>query len=285
MTTISKDFSADGVIQLTEKEFRLISDLVRTRFGINLTDKKKALVRGRLHSQVKSMGFSTFEEYYKTVIEDTTGGNLLSLIDRISTNHSFFFREADHFSFLITAALPEIIQKLEAQKSNDLRIWCAGCAGGEEAYTIAMALTEFFGSDLYRWDVGILATDISVTALEQAREGIYPEGRVEAVPVRYKQYFKKLSEDRYAVADRIKKIVLFKRLNLMREIYPFKGRFHIIFCRNVMIYFDQETKNNLVAKLRRYMHEDGYLLIGHSESLGRKPGMFRYIKPTVYKTC
>ncbi len=164
MTTISTNFSTDDrIVELSDKEFWLISDLVRERFGINLTDKKKALVRGRLNSLVKSQGFSTFEEYYKKIIDDTTGGSLLSLIDRISTNHSFFFREADHFDFLTTTALPEILQSLkEHTRSNVLRIWCAGCAAGEEPYTLAMVLAEFFGMDLVKWDVGILATDIAL---------------------------------------------------------------------------------------------------------------------------
>ncbi len=286
MTTISTSFSTDdGIVELSDKEFWLISDLVHERFGINLTDKKKALVRGRLNSLVKSQGFSTFEEYYKRIVDDTTGGGLLTLIDRISTNHSFFFREADHFDFLTTSALPEILQSLkEHTRSNTLRIWCAGSAAGEEPYTLAMVLTEFFGMDLVKWDVGILATDISVSALSQAAEGVYPAMRVEAVPAQYRKYFTAAGPERCSVVDRIKKMVLFKKLNLMRESFPFKAKFNVIFCRNVMIYFDQETKRNLVDKFRSYMYEGGYLFIGHSETLGRETGTFRYIKPTVYRT-
>jgi chemotaxis protein methyltransferase CheR len=279
------NFNTDGVIPLRDKEFRKISGLVYDRFGVNLTDKKKALVRGRLNSLIRSLGFTGFEDYYGAVTDDTTGAGLLSLIDRISTNHSFFFREADHFDFLTNKALPEIFENMKEQKSNDLRIWCAGCAAGEEAYTLAMVLKEFFNLDIAKWDLGILATDISISALEQAAAGVYPAQRVEAVPEKYKKYFRRLSGDSYVVADRIKRMVLFKRLNLMREVFPFKGKFHVIFCRNVMIYFDQETKKSLTGRFQRCLQEEGYLFIGHSETLGRNTDGFKYIQPTVYKRC
>ena len=285
MTTISTNFSAEGIIPLSDKEFRLISDLVYERFGINLTDQKKALVRGRLNKLVKSLGFSNFGDYYKTVIDDTTGNSLLSLVDRISTNHSFMLREGCHFDFVTTVVLPEICKKLSEQRSNELRIWCAGCAAGEEPYTLAMVLTDFFGLDLYKWDIGILATDISVTSLEQAVEGIYTNDKLELVPERYEKYIKKLQSESCGVVDKIKSMVLFKRLNLMRDDFPFKGKFNTIFCRNVMIYFDQETKRSLTDKFHRYMHDDGYLLIGHSETLGRDTQKFKYIQPTVYRRC
>jgi chemotaxis protein methyltransferase CheR len=275
----------DGTLQLTEKEFQLISDLVRERFGINLTEKKKALVRGRLNSLVKSKGFSSFGDYYKTVVNDTTGNSLLSLIDKISTNHSYFFREADHFKFLTDTVLPEILQRLGGQNSNSLRIWCAGCAAGEEAYTVAMVLADFFGSDLSKWDIGLLATDISVSALKRAIDGIYSVDKLKFVSPQYRKYFKKLGNGEYSVESSIKRMVLFKRLNLMRDEFPFKGKFHVIFCRNVMIYFDQKTKNDLVNRFHHYLQEDGYLFIGHSETLGREMEKLRYVQPTVYKKC
>ncbi len=278
----ARDAINSGIIKLTDKEFRLISELVYERFGINLTDSKKALVRGRLNSLVRSLGFSSFGDYYESVIHDRTGDSLHFLIDRISTNHSYFFREMDHFVFIAERALPEICKKLKERASDGVRIWCAGCAAGEEAYTLAMVLTEFFGLEILKWDIGILATDISIAALQEAVEGIYPANRVEFAPAHYRKYFKKLP-DSYAVIDKIKRMVLFKRLNLMREGFPFKERFHIIMCRNVMIYFDQETKKDLTAKFHRYIQEDGYLFIGHSESLGRETEEFRYVQPTVYK--
>jgi len=283
----SANFSAEGIIRLSDKEFRMISELVYNRFGINLTDKKKALVRGRLNSLVKSQGFTNFKSYYQSVIEDPTEDSLLSLIDRISTNHSFFFREAEHFDVLTGRVLPKLCRVLEEQSTAgqpaSLRIWCAGSAAGEEPYTLAMVLAEYFGLKIERWDIGLLATDISVSALRQAVDGSYPEQRVAGVPASYRKYFSKTGPDRYDVKDKIKRMVLYKRLNLMREQYPFKGKFHVIFCRNVMIYFDPETKNKLVGRFHRYLHENGYLFIGHSETLGKDPGIYRYVQPTVYQ--
>ncbi len=283
MTTITADYSANGIIQLKEREFRLISELIYKKFGVNLTEKKKALVRGRLNTLVKSLGFDNFSDYYGSVVNDPTGGSLLSLIDRISTNHSYFFREGDHFDFLTKRALTEICESLKARGTRNLRVWCAGCAAGEEPYTVAMVLKEFFALEHFQWEIGILATDISTSALEQAVAGIYPAHRLTKVPQKYRKYFRKVDEENYRIADSIKQMVLFKRLNFMRDAYPFSRKFHVIFCRNVMIYFDQQTKKSLVAKFYRYTDEGGYLFIGHSESLGQEVDPYRYIQPTVYR--
>ena len=161
------DLGPGSATRLSEREFQMISGLVRDRFGVNLTEKKKALVRGRLNSMVKAKGLSSFEELYREITEDSSGDGMLSLIDRISTNHSYFFRESDHFDYLTQTALPGLVSS-RAGKSRKLRFWCAGCAAGEEPYTLAMVLSEFFGSDLARWDIGILGTDISLTARSSA---------------------------------------------------------------------------------------------------------------------
>jgi chemotaxis protein methyltransferase CheR len=282
-TAEKKDFSFEGIVQISDREFRHISALVYEKFGINLTDKKKALVRGRLNKLIRGLGYKTFQEYYDSVVQDTTGRSLLELVDKISTNHSYFFRENEHFDYLETGILPRIAPQLK-EKNEDFRIWCAGCAAGEEAYTLAMVLLEYFGAAYFRGKPGILATDISLSALNQAAEGVYSIDRVQAVPHYYKnKYMKQIAPDRYKVSEELKKLILFKRLNLMRPDYPFKGKFHVIFCRNVMIYFDNQTKLDLVAKLHRYIYDGGYLFIGHSESLGRGSGLFQYVQPAVYK--
>ena len=280
----SDDFHIDGIIQINDEEFQKISSLVYSKFGINLTEKKKALVRGRLNKLIKGLGYTSFDQYYNAVMEDRTGGQLLSLIDKISTNHSYFFREHDHFTFLMETALPEIVQKTGTVNGEDLRIWCAGCAAGEEAYTLAIVIREFFGPQIYRRKPIILATDISLSALNQAAEGVYVAERIKTVPPEYeKKYIQPVGNEKYGVSDELKKLILFKRLNFMRESFPFKGKFHIIFCRNVMIYFDNETKLDLVARFHRYMYDDGFLFIGHSESLGRGSGLFRYVQPALYR--
>ena len=277
------DIRVDGIIQLKEKEFQLISSLVYEKFGINLTEKKKALVRGRLHSLLRAKGYTSFQQYYEDIISDDTGVGLLSLVDKISTNHSYFFREADHFDLLQNQILPEIEAKCRSQAQENLRIWCAGCAAGEEPYTIAMILDDYFGAEIKSWDIGMLATDISVSVLEQAISAVYPEQRVAGVPKKFRKYLMQTKDDQYTVVDYLKKRILFKSLNLMRETYPFKGQFDIVFCRNVMIYFDQPTRKNLLVKFHRHIKPGGYLFIGHSETLGRDTKLFRYVRPTVYR--
>lgn len=275
--------TGEGIVDLTDSEFRLFSNLVYDRFGVNLTDKKKALVKGRLNSMLKTNGIGSFGAYYDRVVKDPTGRGLLELIDRLSTNHSFFFREQAHFGFLKEVVLPEVCSKLEAEGSRDLRIWSAGCAAGEEAYTLAMVLHDYFGPNIGAWDAGVLGTDISVSSLETAAGGVYQSAKLGAIPGRYKPFVRKSGDDEFAMDERLKKLITFRRLNLMRDEYPFKGRFQIVFCRNVMIYFDKETKDRLIARIRRYLKKDGYLFIGHSETLGRNPKGYRYIMPTVYQ--
>lgn len=270
-----------GILDISDHEFQLLSSLVYQHFGIHLTDQKKELVKGRLNKLVKELGFNTFKEYYHYVVEDKTGKALLHLVDKISTNHSYFFREIDHFDFLKNKIFPELRQK---SAKKELRIWSAGCAEGEEVYTIAMVVKEFFSMDFNLWDIGLLATDISFSVLEEAKEGIYPPERLQQMPSYFKnKYFKILDSEHYEVKKEIKDMVLFKRLNLMNESFPFKGQFDIIFCRNVMIYFDSQTRQRLVQRFYNYTKEGGYLLIGHSESLIKEKCPYKYLKPAIYR--
>jgi len=272
-----------SIIDITDEEFNAISVLVRENFGINLTEKKRMLVKGRLNKRLHQMGHTNFQSYYDWIIQDPTGMGLLELVDKISTNHTMFFREAHHFLFLEQEVLPGIAERMKRTGSRDLRVWCAGCSSGEEAYTIAMVLAENLGADFFTAGPPILATDISLTVLETAIAGIYPPDRVEIVsrPL-LEKYFETTDDGQYAVKDTLKKLVTFRRLNLMREHYPFKGRFDFIFCRNVMIYFDQTTKERLVMKMGRVLQDGGYIFIGHSETLGRKNTEFAYLQPAVY---
>lgn len=273
----------EGIIDLSDKEFQYISKLVYEKFGINLTDKKKTLVRGRLNKLLRELGFNDFDSYYHHIMNDKSGRSLLQLVDKVSTNHTFFFRENDHFEFLRDRVLPEMSQRLETGRTRDLRIWCAGCATGEEAYTLAIVLTEFFGPGFFTSGPPILATDISLTALEKAALGVYGIDRLQTLPPQLlRKYFKSNGDDSYTVNDELKNLVLFKRLNFKRSEFPFRGKFHSIFCRNVMIYFDQPTKVDLVRKFGRHIVDGGYLFIGHSETLGRTNENFTYMQPAVY---
>lgn len=278
----NQDFSVEGVIDLSDREFKQIADLVYAKFGINLTDKKKALVRGRLNKIIKSLGFSTFQQYFDHVVEDRSGQSLLSMVDKISTNHSYFFREPDHFEYLLSTTLPALENRYGAALPKELKIWCAGCATGEEPYTLGMLLLEYFGKSSLSAGHTILATDISLSALRQAIEGVYAEERVKTIPEKYLKKYCIKKKDEWAISDGVKNLILFKRLNLMDADYPFRGKFDMIFCRNVMIYFDTETKNALVSRFHRYMQPWSYLFIGHSETLGRGSAHFKYMKPAVY---
>ncbi|MEI8092825.1 MAG: CheR family methyltransferase [Spirochaetales bacterium] len=273
------------LVDISDSEFQSLSALVYQQFGINLTDKKKALVRGRLNRVLRNRNLKTFREYLDLVQHDPTGLSLIELIDRISTNHTFFFREADHFTFLIEEVLPGLLQQVARESATkEIRLWCAGCATGEEAYTLAMLCHDFAQSHGFAGTIKLLATDISVTALEAASKGQYNDERIRLIPETLKKkYLTKLSEDLWAINPVLKSMVLFKRLNFMDQSFPFKNRFHVIFCRNVMIYFDRPTKNDLVSRLSSCLYPGHYFFIGHSETLGRDSFDLDYVKPSVYK--
>jgi chemotaxis protein methyltransferase CheR len=270
------------LVDITDAEFRDLAGLVYDQFGINLTDKKKSLVRGRLNKVLKSRGLTSFAQYLDLVRRDGTGLALVELIDRISTNHTFFFRESDHFAFFQETVLPQLGAQVPAL--SEIRIWCAGCATGEEAYTLAMLSRDWAAQAGFRGGIKILATDISVTALEAAVRGEYTDERVRLVPQTLKQrYLTALGPDRWSVVPELRHMVLFKRLNFMDTAFPFKNRFHAVFCRNVMIYFDRDTKVNLVRRLTATLYPGQYFFIGHSETLGRETFDLDYVKPSVYR--
>jgi len=273
-----------NIITINDKEFESISKLVYDHFGIKLTEKKRALVIGRLQKVLKKLGFHRFSDYYEHVVHDSSGLALSELINHISTNYTYFYREGKHFDFFFKTALPEIISKLKKSRSNDIRIWCAGCSTGEEPYMLAMLLMEYLEKDYNLWNAGILATDISERALNIAKEGIYTTNDIMNLPKTHLlKYFIKIKDDKWQVSDKLRKEVTFRRFNLMNETYPFKGQFHIVFCRNVLIYFDNETRTKIIDNFNQIMTLDGYLFIGHSESLGREQNLFKYIMPAVYK--
>ena len=269
---------------ISSSEFDLIRSLVYEKMGINLSDQKRALVVGRLQNALRSNGFKSFRQYYDHVLSDSSGQALVDLADSISTNYTYFNREHGHFDFLRESALPEVVDNLRRKNSKDIRIWCAASSSGEEPYMLAMILREFFGNEFHQWETGILATDISGTALRVAEEGIYSADKVSRVPLGLKnKYFSKIENNLYSVVDEIKRIVTFRRFNLINKVFPFKQKFDIIFCRNVMIYFDQGTRNELVRKLYANTSRGGFLFVGHSETLDRRDTEYDYVKPAIYR--
>lgn len=267
------------MIAPTDKEFLQLADYIKDNYGINLMEKK-ALVTGRLTNLVAN-NFSSFADYIQHIFADKTGESMVTLINKLTTNHTFFLREAAHFDYFKLTVLPYLTRNAP---DHDLRIWSAGCSTGEEPYTLAMIMADYFGEKKIFWDTKILATDISQKALNTALQGIYTNEQIKPLPMEWKRnYFKAIDQERSGVVDPIRNEVVFRSLNLMNPVFPFKKRFHVIFCRNVMIYFDEPTKRELVDRFYEVTEPGGYLFIGHSETLTRNETRYRSIIPAVYR--
>ena len=274
-------------VVLTDRDFHKISDLVYEHCGINLHAGKKELVRARLAKRLRQGNFRTFSEYMRHVLEDTTGKEFSVLIDSLSTNLTSFFREGQHFEFLRNKFLPSLMERKRAKPDFRVRAWSAGCSSGEEPYSIAITLLDAVQGQ-GRWDIKILATDISTSVLEVAKTGIYDKQRVEPVsPMQRQRYFLvSRTEDQkvFEVNQNLRDIVIFKYLNLMGN-WPIDtrhGGLDFIFCRNVMIYFDKPTQRRLVNRFWDLLSSGGILFTGHSESLTGIEHKFRYVQPTIY---
>jgi chemotaxis protein methyltransferase CheR len=269
------------VLTITDNEFNKLTAYIKANYGIHLKEEKRALVTGRLHNVLLEHNLSDFSEYYDYILSDKTGDAATTLINKITTNHTFFMREAEHFYYLRDKVLPYLKDRV---KDKDLRIWSAGCSSGEEPYTLAMLIDDFFGNEKKEWDAKVLATDISSKVLDEAKKGIYSNEEIATLPPQWKlSYFRRINKENSVLTDRIRNEVVYRKFNLMDQTFPFKRKFHVIFCRNVMIYFDAQTKHDLMNKFFDSMEYGGYLFIGHSESLNRDETRFKYIMPAVYR--
>ena len=270
----------EGIKNISEEEFKQLAGFVKTHFGINLVHEKKSLVVGRLFKVLVQNNFESFSEYFDYIISDTTGIAVVTLLNKITTNHTFFMREAEHFNYFKNKVLPHLSARV---RDKDLRVWSAGCSTGEEPYTLTMIMDEYFGVEKEIWNTKILATDISTNVLETAKKGEYLDEQIEMMPKQWKiRYFRKIDNKKYILIDEIRNEVIYRRFNLMDKTFPFKKKFHAIFCRNVMIYFDIKTKQELVNKFYDFTEPGGYLFIGHSESLNQIKTDFKYVMPAVY---
>ncbi|SHJ31481.1 CheR family methyltransferase [Parasporobacterium paucivorans] len=269
------------MIRITDNEFDKLASYIQANYGIFLKKEKQALVTGRLQAELVQNGFKNFSEYFEYILADTSGSAVTAMINKITTNHTFFMRESEHFDFFQSEVLPFLHSTV---RNNDLRIWSAGCSSGEEPYTLAMILDEYFGNEKGTWDTKVLATDISTKVLDTAKSGIYSNDKVGTMPTHFRaKYFRRMDEKSSVIHDKIRNEVIFGKFNLMEERFPFKKKFHVIFCRNVMIYFDEKTKTELVNKFYDFLEPGGYLFIGHSESLNRETTRFSYVKPALYR--
>jgi len=266
---------------ITEWEFIELVGFVKQNYGINLL-QKKPLVCGRLSNYILQSGFHSFSEYFSHVKSDSTGQAGVILVNKLTTNHTYFLREPQHFEILERVILPQFAAS-EA-RNKDLRVWSAGCSTGEEPYTLAMIINSYFGAAKSDWDTKILATDISTAVLETAQKAVYPSKQLEPLPKHWQlQYFREVDAECSALKEIIRREVVFRRFNLMNEIFPFKKKFHIIFCRNVMIYFDAATKDELIKRFYDHLEIGGYLFIGHSESINRHESKYQFVAPAIYR--
>ena len=263
-------------LELTPKEFKLFKELIYQEFGISLSEKKKTLVQTRLRKWVQRLGMPNFEALYRHL--EANPHELVMLADAITTNVTSFFREENQWLFL-----EKHIPKTYSGPKK-LRIWSSACSSGQEPYTIAMFLLEIL-PDAGSWDIKILATDLSYEILQKAQEGHYKAKELEGMPRQLlNRYFTKISNEMYGISERIKSMVLFRSFNLVTGNYKlFKRPFDIIFCRNVMIYFDKPTQYKVIDSLLDLLPPKGLLLIGHSESITRNDGRINSIAPSIYQ--
>lgn len=266
---------------LTKREFDLLRKFVYTNAGISLSDQKMALVQGRLSKRLRTLGMNSYKQYYDHLVSDDTGDELIHLIDAISTNVTSFFRERGQWEYLKIH-----VEDIFAKRSNSaFRIWSAGCSSGEEPYSIAMFLLENLPAVSVR-QCKILATDISADILRRATSGRYVAKNVEPLPKNYvsKYFDRDRKSESYQIKAFVREMVLFRLFNLVYGNFSlFTNPFDMIFCRNVMIYFDTPTRDKLIAEFARVLPPGGLLFIGHSESLTRNNKLFRMIQPSIYE--
>lgn len=268
---------------LTDGEFSHARRLAFECQGLDLADNQRALIVGRLAPLLSRYGYATYEEYLCAVERDNNGRLKSEFVDRLTTNHTYFWREADGLTAFGDKLLPEAIDRRRKAGQKTLHVWCAASSTGEEPYTLAMLLLESLGVAASTWDTGILATDISARVLDIAREARYQQKAVERLPDRLRRSgFRDLPGGQLEVSAHIRNEVTFRRINLLNPSYPFKKGFDIIFCRNVMIYFDAETRRRVCAQMISKVLPGGHLVVGAAESVPSGLGV-EQVAPNIYR--
>ena len=265
-------------ITISDADFQRMVQFIHKEYGIDLS-KKRQLISSRLSNALKERGYTDFHSFVEHLFHSKDPAELELVLNKLTTNYTFFLREKEHFSFFEQTVLPELERK--HQRDRVLSIWSAGCSSGEEPYTLSIYLKEYFGPNARHWDTRVLATDISQQALSKAQAGRYqiPADMPDAW---LRKYFKKDgATGQYEVSQELRGNVIFRTFNLMEPI-RFRLKFDVIFCRNVMIYFDQPTRDALVRRFWEAMNPGGYLFISHSESLGQTP-LFQLTAPSIYR--
>jgi chemotaxis protein methyltransferase CheR len=277
--------SVPGTVTLTGAEFDTLRALVHEVAGIALSPAKRTLLESRLQRRLRALALTSFSEYVEWLTRPGSP-EVVEMINCVTTNKTDFYREPHHFRFLQQQVLP--IVERRASSTRRLRIWSAGCSTGEEPYTIALALADALGPRLRDWDIRILASDIDTQVLATAEAGTYPEDRIAAVPAHLRErYFVPAAHQpaEVEVDERLRTLVTFRRINFADERWPINTTFDLIFCRNVVIYFDRDTQATLFERFAGLLRRDGHMVIGHSETLSWLSDTFVAVRgvPTVYR--
>ena len=265
-------------LTITDADFQRLVRFIQENYGIDLS-KKRQLITSRLSQSLKSRGYHDFKSFLEHLFTSRDPQDLELVLNKLTTNYTYFLREKDHFTFFQQTVLPELEKR--HQRDKILAIWSAGCSSGEEPYTLSMCLKDYFGPQAKQWDTRVLATDISQQAMSKAQAAVYqPPADMPADWLR-RYFIQDAPGSQYTVAPIIRSNVIFRTFNLMDPI-RFRLKFDVIFCRNVMIYFDQKTRDGLIQRFYNAMAPNAYLFISHSESLGQTP-LFRMVSPAVYR--
>ena len=268
----------------TDKHFNMLRELVREHTGIALSDIKKELIYGRLTRRLRKLGLKDFDSYL-FLIKRKGNDELGNFVNSVTTNLTSFFREDHHFQYLQNTLLPMLMSR--RQNTRRIRIWSAGCSTGQEPYSIAMVVRETV-PHIENWDIKILATDIDTNVLDTGKCGVYDLGKIEGISkTRLQRWFLKgKGEKSESVKARpeLQELITFRQLNLLND-WPMQGEFDVLFCRNVVIYFDKDTQRVLFDRFANQLKEDGYMFIGHSESLFKVTDRFELLGKTIHRKC
>lgn len=277
--------AVNGEFEFSDQDFQRVRRIINGIAGISLADGKRELVYSRLSRRLRQRGLQRFEDYCNLLETQGDAQELSEFVNALTTNLTSFFREAHHFEFLARELLPNLIRE-RAFGSRRLRIWSAGCSTGEEPYSIAMVVRETLPA--VGWDIKILATDLDSNVLATAARGVYESARVKDLPeIRLRRWFQK-GRDAQAghvrIVPALRDLITFRQLNLMED-WPMRGPFDIIFCRNVVIYFDKPTQRILFDRFANILAQEGRLFVGHSESLFKVTERFAPLGKTIYRRC
>ena len=271
--------------KLTERDFKSFKGLIYKLAGIALADSKQIMVQGRLSKRLRALDMDSYSEYWDLISSNRDPEEVTRFVNALTTNKTDFYREKHHFDFLQSTVFPKIKEKAARGGPKRLRIWCSASSTGEEPYTLAMSVREFFGADS-SWDIRILASDIDTDVLHTASEGLYTQDRVADMPARLlHQYFQRESrspESSVRAKPILRELITFRQINLQNSEWPINTIFDVIFCRNVMIYFDAPSQTKIVNHFAEKLADDGYLMIGHSESLFGLTDLFKPLGETIY---